>query len=234
MHSCSVQDLIGIDVSDSGDQMLIEERRLHRPLRSSSDSAHVVGGEFVDDRIDTEAVEFRKHGWPLLRIECNDLTEGSGIDETQLCRKPNVGTDFRRGTQRQYDMAMRWPRIVRSGDQDLTAHPQVNHQFVSRIESEKKVLSSPARIDRPSAGQALCEFLARCASHSSLSANLDTFDSATDECDLETSAYGLDFGQFRHGPCRHRALRAQKERETMLPGRLTSWSSLPHARGLRR
>jgi hypothetical protein len=194
MQSCSVQDLVGIDVSDSGDQMLIEEHRLHRPLRSSSDSAHVVGGEFVDDRIDTETVEFRKHGRPLLRIEGNDLTESSGIDETQLCRKPNVGTHCRMRTQRQHDMAVRRPRIIWSGDQDLTAHPQVNHQFVSRIESEKKVLTSPARIDRPSAGQTLREFLARCASHSSLSANLDLFDSATDECDLETSADGLDFG----------------------------------------
>jgi len=82
METSSVQDLIRIDVADPCDQMLIEEHCLHRPPRSSNDSPHIVERKVVHDGIDPETVEFGQDRWTSIRIECDDLAEGSRVDES--------------------------------------------------------------------------------------------------------------------------------------------------------
>jgi hypothetical protein len=209
VQTCSVEDLVCVDVPDPCDQLLIEEHCFQRSLRSGGDAPNISVAKRVHDGIDPETVEFRQNGWTSLRIECDDLTEGPRVDETQFCRMMSVDVDPFRRAQRQHDMAVNRPRNIGIGDQDLAAHSQMNHQFITGVQGEQKVLSSPTRIDRPMSGQSLCQFFSRCSPHSSLSADLDAFDSPTDERDFESAPHGLDFGKFRHGPCRHRALRAQ-------------------------
>jgi hypothetical protein len=209
VQTCSVEDLVRVDVPNPCDQMLVEEHCFQWSLRSGGDSPNIIGGERVHDGIDPETVEFGQDRWTSFRIECDDLAESPRVDETQFCRMLPVDVDPFRRAQRQHDMAVRRPWEIGTRDQDLAAHSQMNHQLIAGVQCEQKVLSSPARIDRHVSGQSLDQFFSRGSPHSSLSTDLDAFDSPTDECDFETAPHGLDFGKFRHGPCRHRALRAQ-------------------------
>lgn len=194
MDTSSVQDLIRIDVADPCDQMLIEEHCLHRPPRSSNDSPYIVERKVVHDGIDPETVEFGQDRWTSIRIECDDLAECSRVDESQFRRGLGSRPDRLQWTQCQHDMTVGWPRNLRAGDQDLPAHPQMDHQLIAGIQCEKKILAPPARIDGLVTGQSFRELFSRCAPDGSLATDFDPFDSATDECNLETASHGLDFG----------------------------------------
>lgn len=76
--------LVRVDIPDAGDDMLVEQHGLDHSLSLVQSSLEDVGVELIDDRIDAEPTQLRKHLLLSRRVVHDDFTESPRVDEPKF------------------------------------------------------------------------------------------------------------------------------------------------------
>ena len=80
-HSGEVQALVAVNVSDSGDDVLIEEQRLDLARATPDNVGELLSTQSVGDWVDAHPGDFWQFHRDVARIEYNHLAERARVDE---------------------------------------------------------------------------------------------------------------------------------------------------------
>ena len=188
-----VQDLVGVDVADPGDHVLVEQQRLEQAVPRAQQPAQHRQRELTGDRVDTEVGQLRQFDGDVVRVEHDDLAERARVDEPQLVRRMLAVR-----VEVHHDVRVRRPLGAFVGDQHLTAHPQVDHHLVAGVERQAQVLAMAVGGRDRGTGQPVDQRLPRRAPHGALATDLDPVDAPSDGEPVEPAADRLDLGQLGH------------------------------------
>ena len=136
--------------------------------------------------------EFGQFDGDAIRIEHDHLAERARVDEPCLVAVVEM----------EHDMGVGRTFGPRRREEHLSAHPQVDHRGVTRVERQQQILAASVGGDDHGVGQPVDERLPRRSPNGPLTPDVDTFDASTDEMALQTTANGLDLRQLGHRPIR--------------------------------
>jgi hypothetical protein len=183
-----VQDLVGIDVADTGDHMLIEQQRFQRSLRRPDCRTQVHRLEWVGDRINPEPREFGKLDVDVAWIKYDDFTECAWVHEPGLVSIVQVHDDMRVG--RTFGSLGR--------EQHLPTHSEMDHHRITGVEREQQVFAASIDPLDDGVGEASDQRTSGSPTNHTFTPYLDINDPSTSEMAVQSSPNGLDLGEFRH------------------------------------
>jgi hypothetical protein len=183
-----VKNLVGVNVADSGDHVLVEQQGLDLTPPTPHQGAEIRQLEPLRDRVNTKPCEVGHLDRDIRRIEYNDLAECSRIDEPHLFVVVEMHDYVRvQGANR-----------ASIDHQDLTAHTEVNHQLLTGIERHQEILATAVGSLDPGTRQPMDHSLGRCTTDCALATDLDAVDSTTDDETFQPPSHRLDLWQLRH------------------------------------
>ena len=203
-----MQDLVGVDVADAGDHVLVEQQRLRAPGRWTRVIRRSVRRrERFGDRIDAQHRQLGQLDRHVVGIEHDDLTERARVDEPAP-RRPSsrVITTCVCGRPRRAPAASStWPLMRRW---IITASP--------RVEREQQVLAPTVgsldhRVGQPADQRARATCAGRHAPDRPRRGRSDARRDAR-----QATPNRLDLGQFRHADVRP----VDAERQALVGGHL--------------
>ena len=134
-----MEDLVGVDVADPGDDVLVEQQRLERTSSGTERPPQGCCVERLGDRVDAEPGEFGQFDGDAIRVEHDHLAERARIDEPCLVAVVEM----------QHDVGVGRAIGPRRGEEHLSAHPQMDHRGVTRVERQQQVLATSVGSRRP-------------------------------------------------------------------------------------
>ncbi len=185
-----MQDLVGVDVADAGDDVLIEQERLEDGAPTGEEPTQRGDVQSVGQWINSEVGQLGELDVDVVGIEDDDLTERARVDEPQRFGRLAV--------ERHDHMGVRWTLRFRRGEQQLPGHAQVDHQRVTGVEGHEQVLAAPLRRQHLRARETVDDLLGRRATDAAQPTDLDTRDRSPDDVRRKAAPDGLDLGQLRH------------------------------------
>ena len=183
-----MENLIGIDIADPGDVLLVEQKRFERLARSTDHFAQCGAREVFRNRVGTELGEGRELDGHICRVINNHLAEGARVNKPALGAVVEVHHDVRMG----------WTVGASRREEYLAAHPQVDHHRIAGVERHDEVLPAPLGAQNGRVGQAVDQRLTRRPTHHTLSTDIDSLDPSAGELLLQTTPNGLDLRQLGH------------------------------------
>jgi hypothetical protein len=88
-----VEDLVGVDVADAGDDVLVEQERFQEASTRPQHLAELPERDLVGDRVGPEVRDVGHLDGSVRRVEHHHLAEGSGVDEPELVAVVEVEHD---------------------------------------------------------------------------------------------------------------------------------------------
>ena len=131
MEAGGVEDLVGVDVADPGDHVLVEQQRLELRRPAAQHGAELVRAGVVDERVDAEPGDLGELGVDVVGVVDDHLAERARVDEQQ------VGI-----AEVEDDMGVQRPLGAAVDEEQLAGHAQVDHQRVARVERAQEVLAA--------------------------------------------------------------------------------------------
>src|SRR3954469_1088935 len=129
-----VEDLVGVDVADPGDELLVHQRglELHVPLRDQL--AEVVPAHRALERVETEVGELVHLVLDAVEPGHEHLAERARVDEPQLAALREGDDDVR---------VLGHLLLGASGPAELARHAEVDHEALPAVELHEQVLAPP-------------------------------------------------------------------------------------------
>lgn len=126
MDAALVEGFVGINISNAGEEPLIQQRILDRALAGGKGSEELGGGDF--QRLRAQAVVDGTLPEP------ENSAKSSRIGETNLLSRRQKGDPVR----------VRFKRVVGCGDRQMAGHAQMNVKVVGSVERDENALA-PAK-----------------------------------------------------------------------------------------
>src|SRR6266566_5592714 len=129
MNACAEKNLVGIDISDAGDQLLVEQNRFHRATMFSEDFSELREGDV--ERVRAQGALFQKFVYILdqpdltefaLILECEAVRIGENKEHSRVPRRLLLSLEI----------------VKRTGHAEMQSQPQVV------IGAHKQVFAMPA------------------------------------------------------------------------------------------
>ena len=198
MEPSPPQRFVGVDVSDPGQERLIEEQRLEASLPSSQTTAEVAERERVGERFGTDPGEHRRTAEVFDELARDgiaavqpDLAELADVPEMDLAavgeleHQPNVGILGRAGRDHE----------------QLAGHLQVDRQRGVARQLHDELLGAPAHGQDLAAGDAGVEPDGILRSERAGPVGPCAGDRRADQSRSQVARDGLDLGKLRHRTC---------------------------------
>jgi hypothetical protein len=184
----AVANLVAVDVPDTSDDRLVEEHRLETAASIEKRCADVPLVDTVDERIGPKPRNLGNES-----VECSGgaydhLTEGSRVHESQLA------TIIERGRH----VAVHRPGDIGRHEQQLSAHPKMDHHDRTRVEADEQILPAPVDPLDSGSGETSDDCVRRCAARHSITADLDDVDPPPDDLSGQRSTHGLHLRELGH------------------------------------
>src|SRR5581483_9456798 len=179
------QRLVGVDVAHAAQQLLVQERALHRRPAA----AEQAGEEFESD-----VERLGSGGGESVAADDAQLAEHAGIDEAQLA----PGGEMRDQVRVLFD-GVRW-----LADQQPPGHAEMHDPLrrpgraVGRFEVDDDVLAHAAHRSDALAGERARDLLRGRLERLAALADPDRLDRLADDAPGEAARDGFDFGKLRH------------------------------------
>src|SRR5437764_5600468 len=133
-QSGAEEDLVAVDVADAGEELLVHEQALELDVRRGGERGGVVRRDGGRERVDAEVGELRHFLLDAVELGDEHLAERARVDEAQLTA---LG-------ERDHDVRVLRCRLARSlGPNELSGHPEVDHEDVASVEPRQDVLAAP-------------------------------------------------------------------------------------------
>ena len=179
------QRLVGVDVADAGDPLLVEQHRLDRGAGLRRKRVQVLAGELGLERLDAEPLAEEV----VERLAAERELAGAEpprVDELQL-----VGAEVER------DARVRGAALGRV-EQQRAGHPQVQHQVRLVLELPHEVLAAAAEPLDAAAVERRRELLRGERERAAGVVDLELAQRAAVDVRRQVAADGLDLGQLGH------------------------------------
>ena len=133
-QSGAEEDLVAVDVADAGEELLVHQQALELHVLRRDQATEVVPRHGVLERVDAEVGELRHLLLDAVELGDEHLAERARVDEAQLTA---LG-------ERDHDVRVLRRRLARPlGPDELSRHPEMDHEDVAPVEPRQDVLAAP-------------------------------------------------------------------------------------------
>lgn len=175
-----MENLVGIDVPDAGNHMLVKEQRLDGAFPCVQQTPKDIIIEVVDEWVDAESCQLGQHLALVRWVVHHDFTKRAWVDEPKLMC---VVSSFPALVSREGedDMRVWWSWMIRGMNEHAPAHAQMDHHSITTRHITDEVFAATTSRRERHASETMDDGLSTDAPNRSLAPHRHRRDGATDD-----------------------------------------------------